>query len=572
MFRETVPESPPDRLTEQEQMNVRKALWIFRRLSLESQGSSTGELEERAVSDAHLRASSQLFDLIDQYRSRATETVIDLVRTNRLPANEFAFCLDAFSADLGVLSRAVVEIMQQPSLYESIWDRCAIYLQAVAMGLRSQEMTHPDRAKFKALLVQLRAGKACTLHQTKRLNSFDAILEDDMSPDEASLMRNEMNRIREKRWQELRNHTRKRLLPVPSAFYMAVAQNEQAFGTYERTLVMCDQIRETLEPTLSLGEPTAREATTFSVYMNVLNGQPLQTSVEFAKRLNAQLSAQERRYADPAVPLPTIGIELEVPVRYLQPQHMEALQALDIPCYRDGVNYNEINPHFSYSPWVQARFLFDVIESGLIPLRSRELAKGAARVADDLLLPMHINLGTELSVSKNDHVAQGRIHLVSHALLYAFSSSERIRQNEYRSTHLFHQNAMPSQKSTAHEATFRLELRAGHLVDATAYRLLAEAQCLGAMLFAEQKRLFAGPLTDREQTLVTQWNRFALEMERLQAAFGLNSFTDTSRQELTPTANNDRLQRLLDEPSFRASARQLTAKSARFVRRTAFAE
>ncbi len=348
---------------------------------------------------------------------------------------------------------------------------------------------------------------------------------------------------------------------TPSPLFLRINGNDAAFERYEKNTLFCRRVKDLFEQQqLGRVASTARAATILDAYKEAgKEGAVTKMSTERALRVGVHLSEKERRYADPAVPLPTIGIELEIPDQFFTAEHLEILRALDVPCYRDTDNRNEVNPDFSYSPWVQARILQDLAELGMLPLESVNKRLAAPK---DLLLPLHINFGSPLEVSQFEGDFQDGLSAVSDILVLAFSSQRRVQKKGYGSAYFYKDDAKASSKTALKDRLFRLELRAAELSGSSTYRLLAEAQCIVGMFFAYQKERSAYNLTEQEAGLAKIWPDFFQAIQDIRNTFQLG--VDM------PSFENEELAQKMENPLVRETARLLVARYARKVHQIVF--
>lgn len=247
---------------------------------------------------------------------------------------------------------------------------------------------------------------------------------------------------------------------------------------------------------------------------------------EFAK-IN-RLSDIEREFSEEGNPLPTIGIEIELPRTHLSKKRVETLTQLGIP-NEDAIDMEqefwEVNPGYSYSPWVQARTLEELAEFGAIPLDANEREK---RVSKNIELPLHINFG----IPEHIHISEDRdmnsvewseVILLNDCLNYAFTSPERLEGGKYGRTYHTVKEGSRSKKSVRGKSgvtqigtaggLHRLELRAFEFRDYPTFRLLAESQKIVAMLFAHlgDARL----RNTQEAALAELWKNFSSDVRTL---------------------------------------------------------
>lgn len=230
-----------------------------------------------------------------------------------------------------------------------------------------------------------------------------------------------------------------------------------------------------------------------------------------------RLSTLENKLKNPKNPLPTIGIEIEVPDEGFSDEKKSLLTSLDIPHQKETqgrrVPLWEVNPSFSYSAQVQARMLQELTDFGIIPLTSE------SKINSSEPLSLHINIGVPFEIEvalRFDH--REEVEKLNDVLLYAFSSPRRLSLKKTGDVFIFTGAGVKSsfKNNGAAQVPFkkpkRLELRAGEFSDYPTYRQLIETQRLAAMLLAFGKYQSKMPLTFIEAHLVDLWNEFSDEV------------------------------------------------------------
>ncbi|GEM_PF-4852715 len=310
--------------------------------------------------------------------------------------------------------------------------------------------------------------------------------------------------------------------------------NDESLSAEERE--SCERInRITIEA--SAIEPTALPAVRLHLF-NFLWRNPKADDHELREEMNrmARLSRQEREFAEEDNPLPTIGIEIEVPQRILTRHTVKILDELSIPNYEEGDLW-EVNADFSYSPWVQARILQELAAMGAIPLKGAQKGN-LGRVPEDVQLSLHINFGLPSGITAEEAFRfRNQIALINDVITYAFVSPQRIEQRKTDNAVLLKADARENKKANKKtikdpslDDTYdggymiesapknftgitRLELRANEFRDFPTYRLLVESQRLVAILFSHMKTQSDFQITPAEQRLVALWNELRMEIE-----------------------------------------------------------
>lgn len=268
-------------------------------------------------------------------------------------------------------------------------------------------------------------------------------------------------------------------------------------------------------------EPTAVPVTKFHLY-NFLKQRPGASEEEFSREVDRcrRYSMEEREYSQEGNPLPTIGIEVEVPEKYLSEDKVAVLNELGIPNYPESRTYSdalwEVNPNFTYSPWVQGRMLQELAVMGALPLE--DSGDGIKKVSSEELLSLHINLGLPGELVTNPRVSQSEFYVLSDVMNYAFTSENRLANRKTNSSFIRKsKNTRTSKKSgrmplADHDSfAMRLELRASEFRDYPSYRMLAEVQRLAAVLIAFMKVENKLPVTEAEKKLAEVWPDFSNE-------------------------------------------------------------
>lgn len=181
--------------------------------------------------------------------------------------------------------------------------------------------------------------------------------------------------------------------------------------------------------------------------------------------------------------LPTIGIEIEIPGKFekittLQDHDFfDATQKLGIPAGYDQIY--EFATGYSYSAKTQSMLAHELIRGGFIQTKTKE---GKNQIDGKGDFSLHVNLGfpNKFVSSKLEAAAD----VLTNALTYGFTSPERLKKRK-TSTRVNFELAEAAQQSTDSKDNWkRLEIRSLEVRDETLYRLLSEAQLLGAALFS----------------------------------------------------------------------------------------
>ena len=269
-------------------------------------------------------------------------------------------------------------------------------------------------------------------------------------------------------------------------------------------------------------EPTAQPAIEFHM-ANFLSLHPDAKDEEIERELLKVhgLSDLEEEAKDKKA-LPTIGIEIEIPEQYVFEEKKYLLTSLGIK--HESVNdasLYEVNPSFSYSPWVSARILQELATSEMLPVKTSE--DGKEKMIEPGSLSLHINFGIPPEVVFYD-VNRGTddTKRIVDLLTYAFVSGERIQNRKTNKSHYIKYDASLSDKNSKNgnimpenPDTIRFEVRTTEFKDYTTFRLLAESQAIVALHIADLKREQGVEITRLENHLANIYMDFKVEYEKL---------------------------------------------------------
>ena len=297
---------------------------------------------------------------------------------------------------------------------------------------------------------------------------------------------------------------------------------EQVSLGFSERLQLCHRILEILKDQKNL-ETTALPAIRLHLF-NFLTKNPKASSKQIEKEMThlERLSAHERKFAREQNPLPTIGIEIEVPQSSLHNEQVRILDALQIPNEQEYTMepLHEVNPNFSYSPWVQGRVIQELASMGALPLEKKQ--DGNNRVIPPTstgdVLSLHINFGVPTGIERLTlHVDyRYKLFLVSDLLTYAFTTPERVEFRKTKTSMLIKssEESGKSKKEVDLVGPSRVELRAMEFRDYPSFRLLGEAQRLMAMVFANIKKVDGLPTNIAEKAFDDVWNDFEKEVKK----------------------------------------------------------
>lgn len=303
-------------------------------------------------------------------------------------------------------------------------------------------------------------------------------------------------------------------------------------------------------------EPTAVPAIKLHLY-NFFKQHPEASENELAREINRckRWSELEREYSEEENVLPTIGIEIEILKENLTPDKVAVLDELGIPNYEEpgSARIWEVNPDFSYSPWMQGRIIQELAAMGALPLE--ESVDGRhRRVPPQRILSLHINLGLPAGITNN--IMQHHRHdieTLSDTLNYAFTSPGRLMRRLVAAHYPLRPGMkskkflkmVPAEISGDNDEPFRLELKAPEFRDYPSYRMLAETQRVSTVLFSHIKETEGLPLNAVEQKLAGLWHDFSGEVERQRSEYGLvsNAIGNDNRSQVEVVLNNSDLRK-----------------------------
>lgn len=288
--------------------------------------------------------------------------------------------------------------------------------------------------------------------------------------------------------------------------------SESDLAIVEKVFAVLDKMR------LLDFELTAIPAIGLHLY-NFFKNHPEPSEEELNKEINKcrRWSEMEKEHSQEGSPLPAIGIEIEILKRNLTPDKVAALNELDIP---NGEEANsdriwEVKPEFSYGPWIQSRIIQELAMMGALPLEETSESRHK-RIPKERILSLHINLGWPRVLNYKESQCP-IIEILSDTLNCAFTSAKRMRRLKKLKVDTW--NVKKSENSGVF---FRLELKAPEFRNYLSYRMLAETQKLGAMLFSYLKKEENLPLSQTEKKLADLWLDFSGEVSEQFKKYGIN--------------------------------------------------
>jgi hypothetical protein len=272
-----------------------------------------------------------------------------------------------------------------------------------------------------------------------------------------------------------------------------------------------------------------------------------------------RLREKEQKMANPYLPLPTIGWEVEIPRKPFKSSRagMYAL-FFDFMGMPRNKNFNFVvpgeNPNIykpsglswefstipSYSAAVANRTLSELIKGGFIPhLVGSSTAKDRQELLDDKLVSLHINLGIpSFMVNKLKQIS-----LVSHedaqllisSFEFAFTSPERFAGRAQTAIALL-KSAETTLKSWGSES-YRLELKALEVGNFTTFRLMEEIQLVSAATFIY--------ISEQDSPLIPVWQKTRFELKKVFQKYELSPEMIVKKIEASEKVKNPDIQKEL---------------------------
>jgi hypothetical protein len=258
-------------------------------------------------------------------------------------------------------------------------------------------------------------------------------------------------------------------------------------------------------------------------FFNFFTKNPKATDLEVEEELARMtvITNREVESADIRNPLPTIGIEIEIPTETLTRDRVRTLSELDIPNYEESFSgLWEVNPNFSYSALAQARVIQELVNMGAI-----RIDQNSKDVVSRVPLSLHINFGISALVredfSQHDisNKYRDEIRLVNDLFVSGFTSVERIRERKTRQSSSVRGGAAKTKKDNKQTTNYydgslvRLELRANEFKNRNTFRMLSESQRLVAMLISHIKFAEGTKMSFAEACLADIWTDFEFEVK-----------------------------------------------------------
>ncbi|KKS92797.1 MAG: hypothetical protein UV68_C0035G0007 [Candidatus Collierbacteria bacterium GW2011_GWC2_43_12] len=248
---------------------------------------------------------------------------------------------------------------------------------------------------------------------------------------------------------------------------------------------------------------TTREALLMYAF-NFLRSHPKMSGQE-RKRLVRRLkilSKEEEKYRSAEVPLPTVGLELEIPLVPDREIYQEIIEALQIKTYDEQEDLWEVINAFSYSSGLQMRVLEELIKMRAMPIADPEIRNIFYK---EMMLSLHINLGVPKDIEGVIGEFDEEIDILVDGLVYGFVSPLRLRHRKTRNDGISWDIKDHEVQKSEKSGKKRLEIKVTEFSDATSYRMIDEAQILAGAMFAYIKNQLGLPVSSIEKEMAGEW-------------------------------------------------------------------
>lgn len=298
-------------------------------------------------------------------------------------------------------------------------------------------------------------------------------------------------------------------------------------------------------------------ALTLALYNDSLSSEGYNKDKSILLKRLTNLVKEEIVSSDLTNPLPTIGIEIETPRKVVRKEkfyeYAEFFDEIGMP--RNKINRItfgedcwEFSPSPSYCASTQSRIIAELIKGRFIPslLFSKD-GNDVRELLDDRLVSLHINLGIPENTKMQYLLDKGAGFPA--ILSLAFSSPERLRNRNSRAFW----DLKPSEETEKGKGgdLGRLEIKAVELRTENQYRLIKEAQLLGAAFFAF--------LIDKQTPLGKIWSDLITEVTPVFKQFGVSYWEslpvdkETAYLIMRDTDLNKRLRHVVDRKAIEIS-------------------
>ena len=226
------------------------------------------------------------------------------------------------------------------------------------------------------------------------------------------------------------------------------------------------------------------------------------------------LTRKENSCGDPRNPLPTVGIEIELPIEWLNKEKVYVLNALGISNYEETfTGIWEVNAQYSYSATTQARLIQELVNLGAVPTKT-----DSDKISATEPLSLHLNFGIPTdfeNIPPNNSffdTYNSQVRSLNDLLVYAFTSVDRLRQRKSRTSVKERETKVVSIHNQSKLSWRRLELLAVEFKDSSSFRMILDAQKLMSMLVAYAKYDYKMTHSETEELLAKLWISFEAEV------------------------------------------------------------
>lgn len=327
----------------------------------------------------------------------------------------------------------------------------------------------------------------------------------------------------------------------------------------ETATPIMDETEKIIESLAGL-EDTAREACLLYTY-NFLRKYPELTNEgrKFLIEKLTRLNKQEKLYMQNDVPLPPLGIEVEIPETSNRQMNEFVLQCFGVSHYDEG-DLLEINKAYSYSGEIQSRVLEEVAKMGAIPLVPGE--KGLGDIPREVPLSLHMNFGLPSELDNNDDLEDDYLEdfqALVNWVTYAFTSPDRISKRKTRSSWYMRPGKTEASNKSGKQ---RLEIRVSEFKDFSSFRMIDEAQKLTGALFSYLKKMNGHKLSHKESRMSELWINFKRKVNQTMNNYSVRSMLfDRDSDEAAEIASNEKL---------RSEMRQISRIQSKEITKTVF--
>ncbi len=231
-------------------------------------------------------------------------------------------------------------------------------------------------------------------------------------------------------------------------------------------------------------------------------------------------SEKEEKYMSKTNPLPTIGIEVEIPETEELLDYKKTFDLLDVHTDQESEMLFEVNPNFSYSPGPQARVLQELGMLDILPTQDNPVSGEREIIPGSLSL--HLNFGVPEGLTFEDSETRNHVQRVTDILTYAFVTADRIKKRKTANSVLIKSGRTQKSRKMKKQARniCRLEIRPTEFSGKSTFRLIAESQLFVGGLFAKLKQDQKIKMTQSESKLADLYGKMNAEIENLFSTYG----------------------------------------------------